>query len=631
MQKSGQITVFFSLALLCIFSLMCGLLESARTAGARCYLKLAADSSMDSVFSRYHKEAWEKYRLFLLECGNDEELEKAWKGFMEPYMDSSGWYSMDMDQADLMQLFHITDGGGRYLKQEILDYMKYGIFENITDEEGGEALLKNLKEAGAVKQLAGSFRNHEREAVRLERALEDINDSLKQQKAFWRAADEGIGNYDGAEFRRGADRLEQEMNRLPSLVKAYGKRADDLRKSINETNNSLSKVQEELSPEVREALKGDTSCYESYVNQDGERRREIESLPGKMEQMKLVIEQAKGRSYEVESIIDNWDSDEEDEDEGPDLSALWGSVGEIWHKVDIPSLSYSGGVKDTEKQKLLEQVEGFLQTGLFSLVLPEGSEVSKGILADDFFPSVTCMEEQEPGVEAGIMDRILFGEYCGGFLTSFLSEDDKEIKYELEYLVSGKITDEENLKQTVTDILMIREGMNLIHILSDSQKREEARVVAGLITGAVGLAPLTGIVAFFVMSIWALGEAIADVKMLLEGKRAAFLKSRDTWKLSLDGLLELGRSGTCTGGKGDENGMDYTAYLKLLLFIGETGRQYYRLMDVIQMNLSGKQPDFRMVHCVYQAQIRGTVKSRHMFFGGNDPFYPVEVRTEKAY
>ena len=55
MQKSGQITVFLSLALLCIFSLMCGLIESARMAGARCYLKLAADSAMDSVFSEYHR------------------------------------------------------------------------------------------------------------------------------------------------------------------------------------------------------------------------------------------------------------------------------------------------------------------------------------------------------------------------------------------------------------------------------------------------------------------------------------------------------------------------------------------------------------------------------------------------
>jgi len=322
MRKSGQVTVFFSLALLCIFSLMCGLLESARTAGTRFYLKLAADSSMDSVFSRFHREAWDKYRLFLLECENGEELEKAWKGFMEPYMDSSSWYTMDMEKADTMQLFRITDGGGQYLKKEILDYMKYGIFENMTDEKGAEALLKNLKEAKAVKRLSGSFRDHEREAVRLERALEDINDSLKQQKVYWRSAFERIRDYDGSGFRREVDLLEREMNRIPSLVKAYGKKADDLKNSLNGTNNDLFAAQAELSQEVREAFIGDTSYYGSYVNQDGERRREIEALPVKMEQIKQMMEQAGKRSSEVEQIIDNWDSDDE-EDDGPDLSELW--------------------------------------------------------------------------------------------------------------------------------------------------------------------------------------------------------------------------------------------------------------------------------------------------------------------
>jgi hypothetical protein len=583
---------------------------------------------MDSVFSRFHREAWDKYRIFLLECENGEELEKAWKGFMEPYMDSSGWYTMDMEKADTMQLFRITDGGGQYLKKEILDYMKYGIFENMTDEKDAEALLKNLKEAKAVKRLSGSFRDHEREAVRLERALEDINDSLKQQKVYWRSAFERIRDYDGSGFRREVDLLEQEMNRIPSLVKAYGKKADDLKNSLSGTNNDLFAAQAELSQEVREDFIGDTSCYGSYVNQDGERRREIEALPFKMEQIKKVMEQAGKRSSEVEQIIDNWDSDDE-EDDGPDLSELWGSVGELWAKADIPSLSYSNGVKDPEKQRLLEQLEGFIQTGLLSLVLPDGKEISKGILSDDSFPSVTCGDGQV--LETSLLDRLLFGEYCGRFLTNVLSEEDKEVMYELEYLVSGKKTDEENLKQTVLEVLMIREGMNLIHILSDGQKREEAMSLAGLITGAVGLAPLSGIVAFFVMSIWALGEALVDVSMLLEGKKVVFLKSRNTWKLSLDALLELGRTGTCEGGKEDEDGIDYTGYLKLLLFPGESGQQHYRLMDVIQMNLCRKQEDFRMANCVYQAEVRGTVGSRHMFFGRNNPSYPVDVRTEKAY
>ena len=55
MRKSGQITVFLSLVMLCVCSLVCGLVESARTAGAGWYLKMAADSAMDSVFSGYHR------------------------------------------------------------------------------------------------------------------------------------------------------------------------------------------------------------------------------------------------------------------------------------------------------------------------------------------------------------------------------------------------------------------------------------------------------------------------------------------------------------------------------------------------------------------------------------------------
>ncbi len=73
MRKSGQITVFLSLVMLCVCSLVCGLVESARTAGAGWYLKMAADSAMDSVFSGYHRAAWEQYRLFLLEYEDEDE------------------------------------------------------------------------------------------------------------------------------------------------------------------------------------------------------------------------------------------------------------------------------------------------------------------------------------------------------------------------------------------------------------------------------------------------------------------------------------------------------------------------------------------------------------------------------
>ena len=247
----------------------------------------------------------------------------------------------------------------------------------------------------------------------------------------------------------------------------------------------------------------------------------------------------------------------------------------------------------------------------------------------DSFPSASMSALE--GASINLLERLVFEEYCSRFLTNFCSEEEKEFKYELEYLISGKTNDEDNLKRVVTELVAIREGMNLIHILSDSEKRQEANALASVITGVTGLAPLTGVIAFFIMTVWALGEAIVDVKMLLEGKKTAFIKSRETWNLTLSSLLELGKTGKSSGGKAGDKGIDYTGYLKLLMFLSDQKVQNYRLMDMIQWNLCKSQGDFRMENCVYQAEIKGNVKAKHLFFGGSDPYYPLDVRTEKAY
>ena len=68
MRKQGEITVFLSLIIVCVLSLFMGLLESARTAGARLYAQVAANSAMDSVMSQYNRNLWEMYHLLFLEA-----------------------------------------------------------------------------------------------------------------------------------------------------------------------------------------------------------------------------------------------------------------------------------------------------------------------------------------------------------------------------------------------------------------------------------------------------------------------------------------------------------------------------------------------------------------------------------
>ena len=62
-----RITIFLSMILLCVFGLICSLLESARMAGERCYLEMAAYSALDSVMSQYHLPLWEEYRVLGVE------------------------------------------------------------------------------------------------------------------------------------------------------------------------------------------------------------------------------------------------------------------------------------------------------------------------------------------------------------------------------------------------------------------------------------------------------------------------------------------------------------------------------------------------------------------------------------
>ena len=49
----------------------------------------------------------------------------------------------------------------------------------------------------------------------------------------------------------------------------------------------------------------------------------------------------------------------------------------------------------------------------------------------------------------------------------------------------------------------VREGLNLIHILGDSEKQNEARLLAASLTGAASVTPLADIVAFL---LWEYGH-----------------------------------------------------------------------------------------------------------------------------
>ena len=651
----GQVTIFVSMVMLCVFALIFCLVESARTAGTRWYLQTAVSSAMDSVFSQYHRQLWDSYRLLFAEYEEKKELEADFSGFLQPYLQVENWYPMELEAMEAEEWLTALDDSGAYLEEEILDYMKYGIWDMDFDADTIHGMWDNAKEAGAVRNVAEVYRAHAKDALKLEKALEAVSECLKRQESKKQDGLSRLYSYDGPGFRRQAEELLKELKRMPGLVDKYQKQADKLEKELEKSRVVFNREKEDCSSQTDLQLEEEIRQFESYVAQDGERRKEIESLEDKSYRQAELVESVIEEAKEVERIIDQWESDDED-DEGPDLAALWSPVIRHFYSLKIDSLSFSHGVKDKKKEGWLNQVERLYRSGMLELVLPDGAELSEGSLQTPELPSESGrMAKGTRGIS--LTDHLLVNEYCGRFFRYFpgdsgkmAAETEKEadvresgseggLSYEIEYLIGGKGLDEQNLVCVVNRLLAIREGLNLMHIMSDGRKRQEAQSLAMAITGAAGLSPLVLLTTFFVMSVWALGESLMDIKGLLAGKRVMIFKSAQDWTLKLEELLTIGREGQIRAG-GGERGLSYLSWLKVLLLMDEIVCQEYRMMDMIQMNICRKQSSFRMRRGVYQAQVRCSLAGKHVFFSlgfvehalkNKDHVYKMEIEGERKY
>lgn len=617
MKLRGQITVFLSLILLCVFGLICGLLESARMAGARYYLQTSANSALDSVMSQYHRPMWDQYRILGVEYREKEAIEKEFTYYLKKYSEALDWYPMEPDTAEIRELIHLTDSSGKYMEQQILDFMKYGIWTLDMDERAGLDLEKAMKEAEGVNQISKKLEIQTREAWKLEQTLEKLSSCLNRQENCYKRALQALQQGNGDGFLEAAEDLKNSLKQVPGLVKTYGRQADNLAEKLEEVKGEYEEKRRDMGTAVQGVMADEFLRYESYTSQDGERRQEVECLTELAEQQEKLVLETMEEAEEVMEFIENWEPEEEGD--MLDEEGLWAEVETHFSGYQLLRVSYTAGGEDKETEGLLNQIRRAAESGVLSLVLPEGEKVSEGMISKGNLPS--DMEEtggqradngNGPEGVTNLADQFLVAEYGGHFFTNFCSREKKEFQYELEYIIYGSPIDGANLSASVNRLLAVREGLNLIAILTDPQKRQEAEALAAAIVGASGFAPLIGITAFFIMGIWALGESLVDVKILLSGGKSPVWKDKDTWNLDLSGLLEMGRKGLVPQ-KESSRGINYTGYLKLFLTLAPVKTVIYRMMDMIQINLSREETGFSMEKCASQIEIKTEVRGKHVF------------------
>ena len=620
MKRRGEISVFLALTIVCMMSLILGLLESARTAGARLYLEMAANSSMSSLLSHYNRNLWDMYHLLFLESGSGEAMEDTFSSYLDFYLEQENLYPMQRSKATVTETGKMADNGGELLEAEILSHIRYSLPEIAADlfglseeaaETAGGGDFRNLFEV--CRKAGERTRKLEKSRIRLEKHLAQMR---KTARSVSQAADEEQA---GA-FRRQAEMLAAQMEKFSYYTAAYEAEAEAVRayrEKLSEAGNQPeSCTDENMAQELSACRQVEEAAFRTLEEYRKMEEEIEESRQNLLEALEILEETENSGDYEGADDV---------EDSGPD----WGRIRECLEEVTIPEAE-GREPSDSKKAEALDRLETILSGDLLELVLPEGTEVSENAVSLAGIPSDAGKEngkQTETGkwaetgkrAETGSMDRFLINEYCLMNFGSFLKPCTWEtaLRYEQEYLLYGFDSDRENLKETVKRLLAVRGSLNLAILLASPEKAAEAGELAAAVSG--GSLPVQVILNFFILALWAFGEAVWDVRELLSGGSVPIWKNGQTWKLDLEGLLSLqflDRSVSANGElpkNGRESGRDYTDYMRILFLLTGQEKRNGRIMDLIQWDIRLRQPDFAVDDCIGTVKIRTEIRQKHLF------------------
>ena len=289
------------------------------------------------------------------------------------------------------------------------------------------------------------------------------------------------------------------------------------------------------------------------------------------------------------------------------------------------------GEQNKKTMHLLEDLGNMGTEAIFTLCIPDGMTVSGQATAQEDFPSVTAGVSgglQFPGQGknpvAAILDPVLFAEYGIRYFPSAVdTASSAGLHYETEYLLAGKAEDRECLKEITNRLVLARTALNMLSILQDAEKKAEAEALAALIAGTtVVLAPLVSVLYYLILTVWAMMEAIADVRCLLSGGKVPLMKGPEDWTISLSGLVEQGKDAVSAGTEGAGHGMAYRDWMRLALLLTDKKTLRYRMMDMCQENLREQNGDFRMGECLFRMEAE---------FSGKGVLIPLRRRSVKEY
>ena len=182
--------------------------------------------------------------------------------------------------------------------------------------------------------------------------------------------------------------------------------------------------------------------------------------------------------------------------------------------------------------------------------------------------------------------------YACDVFSCYTDENEDEIKVfdcELEYLISGRKSDYENLEDCCIKLIALRLPENMRCLLGDSVRMSKVKSIS-MSLSAITAFMTEKAIRYLIAGAWAYVESMAEVRRLLAGHKIEIVKTSSAWITDLENIIDSMESG-----HESDKGLSYEQYLMLLLAM-EQDRIYYRMLDVMDMNARQVNKEFRMVN-----------------------------------
>lgn len=644
----AQITVMATLVFMIVISFVTTCVNAAAMSGYNTVIKQACSLSDESVFTAYSNDMLRQFDMFALKKSdiiNDK---------VNQYIKTSiNTHSKDIQlvNAQYDEYRYMTDNGGYGVEEQIVRYMQSGGYIDVIRDYN--SVKDGIKQSDSVSKVSSdivevkdtaqeswidmkqlinvcdNIGDKEDELQQYAKQLVNTVNTLKEEELTQDELDNTKKDISEnvEEIRDAADEIKDMSYKIYDIIDTYEGHMTDTTQQISASYEALERHKEELGDTVYSAMKDDINNMES--GGDEQNGSPVDVVEAAVDNDISVLDELLKKSdinIRQDESIDNIINMSEN------VQRLCGEL-----KVREVADRYREYIDEDDSKpdiNVLTRIYKLFKEGITGLVIDtdiSDKTIEYDNLADSVVTGTACDDISNLSIRSALVNEYIISRFQN--YTDYIDSENKGTKdilsedrlldYETEYILCGGKSDKDNLCEVITKLSHIREGANLLYLITDSQKKNECFTLAVQILGYTGNMVLIKAAQYLIMTLWAYAESIVELRGLYSGESISIIKNAGNWETDINGLINLGRENISSGsvqwlknaGKNRKGtvqpddketdeilSLDYAGYLRILLLMQNGTTRNARVMSAMELVMVALgHNDFRMKDYIYEA------------------------------